>query len=88
MTAPVITMNKQKKELVPAKGGVPASAAKMLPTLWAGRGYADFNDMEELGDKLLSQAKRLQNMTDQRHRAADIPDSKSMSADETRGRRS
>jgi hypothetical protein len=65
MTAPVITMNKQKKELVQVKGGIPASAAKMLPTLWADRGYADFNDMEELGDKLLSQATRLQNMTDQ-----------------------
>jgi hypothetical protein len=62
MTAPVITMSKQKKELVPVKAGPPASVAKMLPTLWAGRGYEDFDDFESLGDKLLSQAARLQNV--------------------------
>jgi hypothetical protein len=41
MTAPVVTMSKQKKQIVPV---APASPATMLPTLWAGRGYADFDD--------------------------------------------
>jgi hypothetical protein len=63
MTAPVITMSKQKKELVPVKAGPPASVAKMLPTLWVGRGYADFDDFEELGNTLSREGTRLRNMT-------------------------
>jgi DNA repair exonuclease SbcCD ATPase subunit len=62
MTTPVVTMNKQKKQLVPVKGGAPASAATMLPTLWAGRGYEDFDDFERLGDKLRRQAESIEKM--------------------------
>jgi hypothetical protein len=37
----------------------PANIAEMLPVLWAGRGYADFDDFERLADSLLHKVRWL-----------------------------
>jgi hypothetical protein len=43
----------------------PANIAEMLPVLWAGRGYADFDDFERLADTLMRKARWLENATEQ-----------------------
>jgi hypothetical protein len=58
MNARIVAMSK-KKELVPV------SAAKMLPTLWAGRGYADFDDFEGLGETLVHQVRSIEKIAEQ-----------------------